>query len=243
MAVEKGLPFRPAQYAERMVVTAILDGTFPPGSVLPSERVFAEELGVTRPTLREILQRLASEGWITIHHGKQTVVNNYWKEGGLRLLSTTAKYGDILSREFITNLLEVRVNLLPPVAKKAVENSPDALLEYLGKSRELKDDPEAFARYDWGLQVLIARESQNPIYLLILNDFTDIFRLMAPTYFNSRTGRKASRRYYQKLFDAIRNGGNCIEDIVREALETSIHIWEELARTQEVYNGALERMG
>lgn len=49
---------RPSEHAESALVTAILDGEFPPGSALPGERVLAGQLGVTRPTLREAIQRL-----------------------------------------------------------------------------------------------------------------------------------------------------------------------------------------
>ncbi len=44
----------------------LLDGTYAPGAALPNERSLANEIGVTRPTLCEMLQRLANEGWITI---------------------------------------------------------------------------------------------------------------------------------------------------------------------------------
>ena len=59
--------FDPTQHVEKYLVTALLDGTYAPGAALPSERSLANEIGVTRPTLRETLQRLANEGWITIH--------------------------------------------------------------------------------------------------------------------------------------------------------------------------------
>ncbi len=70
---------RPSEHAESALVDAILDGEFPPGSVLPGERSLATQLGVTRPTLREAIQRLARDGWLTVAHGKPTVVNNFWQ--------------------------------------------------------------------------------------------------------------------------------------------------------------------
>ena len=89
-------PVRPAQLVERKIVSGILDGTFAPGSALPSEPQLAEALGVARPPLRETLHRLATEGWLTIAHGKPTVVNDYWDKGGMGLLSTLAKHLDFL---------------------------------------------------------------------------------------------------------------------------------------------------
>jgi len=229
MAIELKQPLRPALYTEYKVVTSILDGTYPPGSALPSERILAETLNVTRPTLRETLHRLSSEGWLTIQHGRATTINDYWNEGGLRLLGTLAKYGELLSEDFIVSLLEFRVVMLPPVARLAVMNTPDLFADYLSGYTDLNDDPEEFALFDWELQVLYARHSQNAVYPLILNDFASVFTIMAPHYFSLKKGRNASRIYYRKLLAAIKKDKNDTEKIVRKALQESITIWEELA--------------
>jgi GntR family negative regulator for fad regulon and positive regulator of fabA len=47
---------RPTQYVEKILVTAMLDGTYSCGTALPNERTLAERMGVTRPTLRETLK-------------------------------------------------------------------------------------------------------------------------------------------------------------------------------------------
>ncbi len=147
------LPLRPTQYAERFLVTSILDGKFPPGTTLPNERQLADQLGITRPTLRETLQRLAGEGWVKIRHGKSTVVNDYWQQGGLGLLSTLAKYGDYLPNGFITHLLEVRLTMLPPVAAQAAARHPSNMMNYLLQAQSLSEDTAAFSDYDWNLQL------------------------------------------------------------------------------------------
>ena len=64
----------PAALAEEYIVRSIWDDVFPAGTNLPSERDLADKIGVTRTTLREVLQRLARDGWLTIQHGKPTKV-------------------------------------------------------------------------------------------------------------------------------------------------------------------------
>ena len=98
-------PQRPNDYAEQMLVKAILDGTFAPGTTLPGERTLAAELGITRPTLREAIQRLARDGWLKVQHGKATQVNEFWREGGLNVLSTMVQHSDRLPADFVLNLL------------------------------------------------------------------------------------------------------------------------------------------
>ena len=71
------LLLRPTQFVEQRIIRSILDHTYAPHSKLPGERDLAKQMGVTRPTIRETLQRLAKEGWIRIQHGKPTAVNDY----------------------------------------------------------------------------------------------------------------------------------------------------------------------
>ena len=229
-------PFHPARHAEHRLVTSILDGTYPPGSSFPNERLFAKQIGVTRPTLRETLQRLAAEGWITIRHGKPTMVNDYWKEGGLSLLSSLAKYGESLPNGFITRLLEFRVVLIPPVAHLAIASSPGVFRDYLNLFSNLGDNAPAFADYDWKLQILFARHSGNPIYPLILNDFSSIFKVMAFHYFSLEEGRESSRDYYLQLLRSIEQEKGDTEQIVRSVLEKSIGIWKKISK----YNRQIE---
>jgi GntR family negative regulator for fad regulon and positive regulator of fabA len=222
-------PLRPTQYVEQILVTSILDGTYPPGAPLPNERRLAKQLGITRPTLRETLQRLAAEGWLRIRHGKSTVVNDYWQDGGLSLLSTLAKYGNYLPNGFITHLLEGRLTMLPPVAARAATHHPDIILDYLSRTEYLTENTRAYSDYDWNLQILMARNSGNPVFLLILNDFTSIFTTMAMQYFTEKKARLASRRYYQELSKTIKGGGReHVEAVVKKAMAQSIAIWTEV---------------
>mgnify|MGYP006152033943 FL=1 len=59
----------PAAFAEAFIIESIWGKRFAPGSMLPAERELADLIGVTRTTLREVLQRLARDGWLTIQHG------------------------------------------------------------------------------------------------------------------------------------------------------------------------------
>jgi GntR family negative regulator for fad regulon and positive regulator of fabA len=219
---------RPTQHVEKILVTAILDGTYACGTALPNERSLAEQMGVTRPTLRETLQRLAGEGWITINHGKPTVVNDYWQEGGLRLLGTLSKYSDYLPNDFIIHLLDVRLTMLPSIAGRAARFQPEILLNYLAEARNLAEDAKAFSDFDWKLQMLMARNSQNPVFSLILNDFARVFANMATHYFNLSAARQASRTFYRDLTRAIEQHADTVEDVVKKAMEQGVSIWNEV---------------
>ncbi|UCF94284.1 MAG: fatty acid metabolism transcriptional regulator FadR [Desulfobacterales bacterium] len=226
--VKMAPPLRPAQYVENILVTAILDGTYPTGAALPSERSLAEQIGVTRPTVRETLQRLAKEGWVKIHHGKSTVVNNYWQQGGLSLLSTLAKYGEYLPNGFVDHLLEVRATLVPTVARLAAVHHPQAILDYLRRARKIPQEAWAYGDYDWQLQMQMAKYSDNPIFPLILNDFASIFGAMALRYFSQKKARQASQSYYRELTGALTRSAQAVEVVAKQAMEQSIVIWQAI---------------
>lgn len=52
----------PSLSAYRAIASNLASGRWPPGSLLPSERALAEELGVSRTTLRHALKELADAG-------------------------------------------------------------------------------------------------------------------------------------------------------------------------------------
>ena len=225
--------FRPAQYVEKFLVSAILDGTYPTGASLPSERTLADQLGVTRPTLRETLRRLAGQGWITIQHGKPTMVNDFWQEGGLGLLSTLSAYAESLPDGFITQLLEVRLTMLPHLARRAATFQPEKILKYLTQGRDLAENAQAFSDFDWNLQMLMARNAKNPIFSMILNDFAAVFNKMALIYFSNKSARQASRTFYRELTRAIENNAGAVEQVVKNAMQQSIAIWQAVRSHSE----------
>ncbi len=122
------VPPKPAEITEERIIDAILEGHFPVSSNLPAERELAIQLGITRPTLREALQRLACDGWIEIRHGRPTRVRDYWHEGSLGVLGAIARRTQHIPEDFIPNLLQVRILLAPAYTRLAVERDADQVI-------------------------------------------------------------------------------------------------------------------
>jgi GntR family negative regulator for fad regulon and positive regulator of fabA len=219
---------RPALHAENALVMAILNGAFPPGSTLPGERDLATQLGVTRPTLREALQRLARDGWLTIQQGKATVVNDFWREGGLGVLATLAHLPteQRLPADFIPNLLEVRLALAPAYTRASVARQPMVMMAVLELATTLADTPAAFAAYDWRLHHTLTVTSGNPVYTLILNGFAGFYEQMACLYFARPQARIVSLAFYVDLLVQARQGNaEGAEALTREVMQHSIDLW------------------
>ena len=72
----------------------IVDGIFKEGDLLPSENELCSVYGVTRPTVRQALSSLVSDGFIKKHQGKGSIVHKLPKGIGiLSIAGTTSALG------------------------------------------------------------------------------------------------------------------------------------------------------
>lgn len=223
---------KPAEIAETRLIKAILEGAFPINSHLPGERELAESLGVTRPTLREALQRLQRDGWVEIHQGKPTRVRDYWEEGSLGVLNSLASYPDHLPDRFIPDLLTVRLAMAPTYTAMAVENAPDKIIHLLEERHALQDDPQAYARFDWQVHHVLTRLSKNTVFVMILNGFKDLYLHLAPFYFSIASARQHSMHYYQDLSQASSNPDpNQARILTDMVMRESMIFWQQVKLT------------
>ncbi len=229
-------PLKPAQFAEKKILQIIMDGSVKPGKALPSERSLAMQIGVTRPTLREALQRLSRDGWVTINHGKSTIVNNYLEDGGLGILEAIIKCRNTIPSELIFHLLEARAAIFPDIARKAVENHRESVISFLEGFSFIKDEPCEFAGYDCDLQMLMVKKSGNPVFNMIFNDFMPVCAILGEKYFSSENARIASMKYYETLICALKDNVPDIRPIVRNAMVKACEIWK-LHDLKDGYNG------
>jgi len=114
----------PAVLAEKYLIQSIWNNHYQQGSLLPAERELAESIGVTRTTLREVLQRLARDGWLTIQHGKPTQVNDVMQTAGLNILDTilTLQGQDVYG--VLRELLSARADLSAIFMRVAIDKFP-----------------------------------------------------------------------------------------------------------------------
>lgn len=155
------------------LVADIMTGDLGPGEPLPSERQLAEVLGVSRPAVREALQRLAQANLIDIRQGDTTTVRDYRRSAGLDLLPR------LLLREggpdlgVVRAVLEARAVLGPQVAGRCAHNrNPEdvaALQALLTRMREQADDLGALQDLAHGFWDAIVDGTHNLVFRLLFN--------------------------------------------------------------------------
>jgi GntR family negative regulator for fad regulon and positive regulator of fabA len=221
-------PPRPTDLTESRLITAILSGRFPIDSNLPAERELAVELGVTRPTLREALQRISRDGWVEIRQGRPTRVRDYWIEGNLGVLSSLARFPEHTPNDFVDNLLTIRLLLAPAYTRMAVAQSSTSVIELLTETIQVNDDGRSYVSVDWQLHHQLTILSGNPIFTLILNGFEELYCKMAEIYFSLSESREHSRGYYMALMGATRARDlDQVEALTRETMGETLSLWSQ----------------
>jgi GntR family transcriptional repressor for pyruvate dehydrogenase complex len=99
----------------------ILEGSLKPGDRLPAERSLALELGVSRPSLREAIQKLAAKGLLTTRHGGGTEVTDRLEAHFVDPWQDMIKGHPLLHRD----LLEFRQMLESQAAELAADRATD----------------------------------------------------------------------------------------------------------------------
>ncbi len=219
----------PAGFAEEYIVESIWSGRFPPGTILPAERELSELIGVTRTTLREVLQRLARDGWLTIQHGKPTKVNNFWETCGLNILETLARLDQEGIPELVDNLLAARTNLSAVFIRGAIRNNPEASAEIIARYKDVEEDGMAFAQFDYQMNHDLALASNNNVFVLMMNGFRGLYSRIGGYFFSHESARNVAREFYQELLDLAEKGDHDeVPQVIRKYGIKSGKVWQQV---------------
>ena len=220
---------KPGELTESRLINAFLDATFPINSNLPGERDLSSLLGVTRPTLREALQRLARDGWVEISHGKSTRVRDFWVEGNFGVTIAIAQHQHPLPFNFISNLMSVRVLLAPAYTTTAMRNAPKEIAQFLSSAADLEDKAEAFTVYDWELHWQLTLFAENSFFIHFMNSVRRLYEIVGIPYFSHTKTRLHSRKFYASLFK-LANEENSKEtgELTLKVMSESVALWDEI---------------
>lgn len=172
-------PIKPKKVSSQIadqIRASILAGEFSPGDKLPPERELAEMFGVSRPSVREALNVLASAGLVMSYQGGGTVV--------MSLVETSA--GNTLSELIRTqqdralDVIEVRKCMESWTAYYAAQR---ALPEDIRRMKEIVAGMERnlvelqpSEDLDANLHIVIARATHNIVWLHLMQSLFDAMK-------------------------------------------------------------------
>lgn len=219
----------PAALAEEYIVKSIWNHYFPAGSDLPAERELADIIGVTRTTLREVLQRLARDGWLNIQHGKPTRVNNVWETAGPNIISTLIKLDRSITPMIISNVVSLRTRMGEYYIPEAIRLNPEAAYEAFKDLEQLADDACSFAHFDYQLYHRFTFIADKPVYGLILNSFQELYHKVAELVFNSAAFRQTTFTFYRHLQQAcLARDAQLASEYIATHRQSSTALWVEV---------------
>ncbi len=144
------------------ITEAIRSGDLKPGDRLPPERVLAQQMEISRPTVREALKLLSDAGVLDIRPGPSG--GAFVRSAKLPVSLRPAGEHELRVGE-VSGVLEARRLFEPRVAELAALRATDEDFEALERTielqRETQGDRARFLQLDYQFHLLIARATHN----------------------------------------------------------------------------------
>lgn len=189
------------------------------GDNLPSEGSFAEQVGVSRPVMREAFHALAALKVLDVGNGRRA------KVGAIDGSVMASSIGHAVSTEQVSlaDVWDVRRTLELRTAELAARNRSEQQADaILAASRALANagDPEAMTRADTAFHQTIALASGNALFFQIVRSFEEMMQIAIPKAWEGRAteaDRAETIELHHKVAQAIANRD---PDTARAAMES-----------------------
>lgn len=208
---------RAVDQAADLIRASILSGARPAGSRLPPERALAEQLGISRLTLRAALARLEAEGLVQPRQGSGVLVLDYREHGGVGLLPHLLELEDL---RLLEPFLRLRRVLAAEALAGAIERiTPEALEALEAQATELSrtTDPEALMAGNLAFSRRVVQLADNLPMTLLFNTVAEVVGQRPEIRALMLSDPAAVRASFPAIVALIRGGD---PGLAREAVST-----------------------
>lgn len=224
-------PVRPRKSYEEaidQILDAIRTATLHKGDRLPPERLLAEQMRISRPTVREAVKVLAQYGIVEVRPGPA---------GGIFVVSElippdfTSEPENLLMTE-LAGVLEARRLLEPRVAHLAAlygtQEDFDALRESIEMAAALDHDRRMLFQLDARFHLTMARATRNETVVEFMRVLYRKREAARELFRDSQAEAVNLARIHQATLDAIISGDpGRIEEVMDQHLAVLEQRWEE----------------
>jgi GntR family transcriptional repressor for pyruvate dehydrogenase complex len=186
-----------AEQIERLILRKLQ-----PGDKLPSERELAENLQVSRGSIRDAIRSLELMGMLEPRQGAGTIVRETTAD-------SLKPFADALKqrKEMVTDLLDFREMLEPPLAARAAKNvnleQIQGLKEILQRQEQKMAAGEPAITEDAEFHYTIALASRNTVVLKVIDLVMDLLRDTRQRALQVAGRPETSLAGHRRILDAI----------------------------------------
>lgn len=220
------------------VVSEIRDlierGELRPGDRLPSERALADQLGISRPSVRTGLRILSAMGLLQSRHGSGTFMSTGPPAESQLLRLLAALHGFSPDAMFEARRV-LEVGLAGLAAERAKGEHLAMMAEEVANMYASLDDPKRYLAHDVEFHRAVALASENPIIATLMDMVTAaLFEARVQTV-ERATDLKESAGMHRKVYQAIRARN---PEEAREAMSRHLELAQRAFAFEEAADAA-----
>jgi GntR family transcriptional repressor for pyruvate dehydrogenase complex len=196
------------QKAFLAITNYIRDEKLKVGDRLPSEKHFAELLGVSRAVMREAFGALSALRLIDVGNGRVPRV----KAMDGSALATSLDHAVNTAQITVQQVWDVRRTIELRTVVLAAQNRTDAeaekIMDHAKAMRKHRKDFLVMAQHDFALHHAIAEASHNILFVQVVSSFSDLMMASLPVAWNTRNTAKERTVVLQRheaIAEAIAN--------------------------------------
>ena len=207
----KKLPQRQALFHQIVeeIERPILRGELAPGALLPSERVLAQRLAVSRNAVREAIKVLAQKQLVAVRQGKGILVNHPSSSSLAAPLNLLVRLG----KANLAQLLELRGMIEPEMAALAAQRATGeqltAMREAVESLRKIAQDPKRLSRraaLDLAFHHAVSDGAGNAVAKAMLDSVQQLFFESVQATASVRGSLERAIWYHARICEAIESG-------------------------------------
>jgi GntR family transcriptional repressor for pyruvate dehydrogenase complex len=181
-------------------------GVLQHGTRLPSERLLAEQLKVSRSSVREAIRSLELQGLVVSRRGSGTFINTDNLDSVVALIATTLSSGG----ETLRDIFEVRHLMEPQIAAVAAQRADQEEVRHLGnileEQRKQISEGETGVDADTAFHFALASATHNRALLKVVSAVEDILRLSRDQYLQEPGRPRRSLASHRRILEMLRAG-------------------------------------
>jgi GntR family transcriptional repressor for pyruvate dehydrogenase complex len=207
----------------RHVALLIEKGGLKPGSQLPPERQLADDIGVSRPTIRAGLQALVGMGVVEARHGAGTFVTGGPPRLGAQPLGFLAALHGFTRDEMFEARRVLEIGAAGLAAERVTGDQLAPMSEEVAGMFATLDEPQAFLVHDVRFHRAVASASANPVIAALVEMVSSLVYERRLKTVERAKDLKESAEMHRRIYQSIRD-----HDPERARSEMGAHL--DLAR-------------